>query len=249
MDWNINSELPPGVAEHLGYYVYLYVDPRTGEPFYVGKGIGDRVLAHFRDVRDNKKTRLISELKAAGISPRLEILAHGLKDEKTAFRVEAAVIDALGLNQLTNAVRGWQSLQTGRMRFDELIGFYAAVPVEIEHPVLLIRINKLYRRHMSELELYEATRGIWKLGERRESAVYAFAIFHGLVREVYEVKSWHPAHTLPYETRDLTQRNTIGRWEFDGKVAPADVRDRYQGKSVHQYLKRGNQRPTIYINC
>lgn len=249
MDWNIKSELPPGVAEHLGYYVYLYVDPRTGEPFYVGKGIGDRVLAHFGDVRDSKKTRLISELKSAGISPRLEILAHGLKDEETAFRIEAAVIDALGLDQLTNAVRGWRSLQTGRMTLDELVGFYSATPVEIEHPVLLIRINKLYRRDMSELELYEATRGIWKLGERRTSVTYAFALFHGLVREVYEVKSWHPALTQPYETRDFSQHNVTGRWEFEGKIAPTDVRDRYRGKSVHLYLKRGNQSPTIYVNC
>lgn len=38
MNWDFESHLPPGVAENLGYYVYLYIDPRTGEPFYVGKG-------------------------------------------------------------------------------------------------------------------------------------------------------------------------------------------------------------------
>jgi hypothetical protein len=30
--------LKPGMAEKLGYYVYLYVDPRDGKVFYIGKG-------------------------------------------------------------------------------------------------------------------------------------------------------------------------------------------------------------------
>lgn len=29
--------ISPEVAERLSYYIYLYVDPRTGKPFYVGK--------------------------------------------------------------------------------------------------------------------------------------------------------------------------------------------------------------------
>lgn len=248
MKWDLESHLPPGVAEHLGHYIYVYVDPRSGEPFYVGKGVGERVLAHFGDVRDSRKTRLISELQSAGISPQLEILSHGLKDEESAFRIEAAVIDALGLDSLTNEVRGWRSLETGRMTLDELAAFYAAEPVTIDEPVILIRINQLYRRDMSTLELKEATRGIWKIGPRREEARYAFAVFHGLVREVYEVHSWHQACTLTYETRDLTKRDSVGRWEFDGVVANEEVRSRYRNKSVRNYLTRGNQRPTVYVN-
>ena len=246
--WDVEAHLPPGVAEHLGHYVYMYVDPRSGEPFYVGKGIGDRILAHFGDVHDSGKTRLIAQLKGAGISPKLEILAHGLKDEETAFRVEAAVIDALGLDSLTNAVRGWRSLQTGRMTLDDLVGFYAAEPATIDEPVILIRINQLYRRDMSPLELYEATRGIWIVGPRREGAAFAFAVFHGLVREVYRIRGWHPALTLKYETRDLTEREATGRWEFEGDVADAELRNKYRNKSVHQYFVKGNQSPTVYVN-
>ena len=43
---------------------------------------------------------------------------------------------------------------------------------------------------MNETELYDATRGIWKVGEERVKAKYAFAVFEGVIREVYEISQW-----------------------------------------------------------
>ena len=34
--------LKPGMAEALVHYVYLYVDPRDGKVFYIGKVKGER---------------------------------------------------------------------------------------------------------------------------------------------------------------------------------------------------------------
>ena len=42
----MSDNLPGGVAEKLESYVYVYVDPETEKPFYIGKGKGDRFLAH-----------------------------------------------------------------------------------------------------------------------------------------------------------------------------------------------------------
>ena len=72
--------LPDGVPEQLGYYVYLYVDPRSNRPFYIGKGKGRRILAHLSDLRESDKTHQITELRNIGLAPRLEVLAHGLAD-------------------------------------------------------------------------------------------------------------------------------------------------------------------------
>jgi hypothetical protein len=236
--------IPPEVADKLGWYVYLYVDPRDGSVFYVGKGRGHRVLAHLSDEAESRKVKTIEVLRVAGLQPRLDVLTHGLPDEETAFRVEAAVIDALGLERLTNEVRGWRSVQTGRLPIEALVAYYAAEPVEVVDPSLLVRVNRLYRHGMSADELYEVTRGVWKVSPRREGARLALAVFEGVVREVYEIEAWHPAGSTPYRFRELMDRK--GRWEFTGRVAPEPIRSRYRGKSVAAYLKKGLQSPVLY---
>jgi hypothetical protein len=120
--------------------------------------------------------------------------------------------------------------------------------VAVAEPSLLIRIAKLYRDGMSAEELYEATRGVWRLGDRREAARYAFAIAGGIVREVYQIHRWHPAASTPYRTRPLRDVHVPGRWEFTGVVAPGSIRSKYFGKSVAHYFERGNVAPVSYIN-
>lgn len=243
------DRIPPEVAERLGYYVYLYVDPRDQQIFYVGKGNGSRVLAHLDEESESKKCARIAAIRHDGGEPQLEILSHGLRDEETAFRVEAAVIDVLRLGALTNQVRGWKSVQNGRMLLRQLIGYYAAPRVTVEVPALLIRVNRLYRHEMGQDELYEVTRGIWRLGERRNRATHAFAVFEGVVREVFEVESWHPSGTTPYRFRDASMFLGRGRWEFVGRVAAESIRSQYVDRSVAHHFAKGLQTPTVYVNC
>jgi len=91
-----------------------------------------------------KRTRLeltwIGKDERPGLEPRIlrgcGALAHGLRDEETAFRIEAAVSDLFGLDTLTNDVRGSRSLQLGRIPPPELTMYYAAKPVTVEVPAL-----------------------------------------------------------------------------------------------------------------
>jgi hypothetical protein len=242
-------KLPREVARELGFYVYLYADPRTGKPFYVGKGKGARVLSHLLSSHNSRKHKMVAELRACGLQPRIDILAHKLPDEESALRIEAAVIDLFGLDDLTNEVRGWKSRALGRQPMTELVAHYSARPVTITDPVLLIRINQLYRPEMSVQALYEATRGVWKLGDRRESVRYALAVFEGVVREVYEIEHWHRAGTTPYETRDHADVDIPGRWEFTGRAAKKLIRERYRFRRVEHYLRRGLRSPIVYANA
>lgn len=160
-----------------------------------------------------------------------------------AALVEASAIDLVGLTSLTNRVAGHHGHSFGRIGSRELIQMLQAQPVTVRHKAVLITINRLYRSNMSEEELYEATRGIWVVGPRREKAGYGMVVYQGIVREVYKIEKWHPAGTLAYNTRDAEGFKESKRWEFEGAVA-SDIRDEYIGNSVGP----GGQNPIRYIN-
>jgi hypothetical protein len=238
------------MAKRLGYYVYLYVDPRDGKVFYIGKGKGERCLDHLFEDDDHPKVKRIREIFADGLEPRIEMLAHGLRTEQEAYNIEAAAIGLLGLENLTNRVVGKDSLRFGRKGLSELEGYYAAKPVKIVDPVILIRVNQLYRHGMPAAELYDITRGVWVLSAERASKMkYVFAVYEGVVREVYEPEKWLPALTTLYPNRtDLVPEDAMGRIEFVGKPAPEAIRQKYLLGDVTAYTKVSLQSPCLYIN-
>ena len=93
----MRDPIGPFVCERLRHYVYLYVDPRTQKPFYVGKGQGERALAHLWDTSESRKVQVVKEIQAGGLTPQIDILMHDLASEEAAFRIEAAVIDVIGI--------------------------------------------------------------------------------------------------------------------------------------------------------
>ncbi len=125
-------KVPRVVTEKLGHYVYVYVDPRDDRVFYVGKGQGSRALAHLKPSARDVQTQ-IQEIGKAGLSPRIDILAHSLPDAETALKIEAAAIDLLGLDNLTNAVRG-HGVKFGRMPLAELSAHYQRRKAKITDP-------------------------------------------------------------------------------------------------------------------
>jgi len=81
------DQFPPEIIDQLGYYVYLYVHPKTGKVFYVGKGKGNRVFAHLKDESESEKTKVIKEIRREGLEPQIEILVHGLEDKTTSLKI------------------------------------------------------------------------------------------------------------------------------------------------------------------
>ena len=119
----------------------------------------------------------------------------------------------------------------------------------IDEKVILIRINQLYRESMTSEELYEATMGVWKVGIRRNEAEYACTVFRGEIKEVYKIDSWLPAGTYHYKTRPRSDIEVDGRWEFIGSLAKDNIRNKYIGRTVKDYLLQGMVNPIVYINC
>jgi len=242
------TKFPRSVTEKLRYYVYMYINPKTDVVFYVGKGKGNRCFSHLDAKSDSPIKEALAEMKEQGIAPIIELLAHDLQDEAAALTVEAAVIDLLGVKNLVNRVHGHHSNHIGRMSIEEVLAVHQRTPAEIIEPSILIRINRLYRYGMSPGELYDATRGTWKAGPRRDQAKYALAVYQNIIREVYEIAQWLPAGSTFYTHRPEGD-TAEGRWEFVGTRAPADIRDKYLGRSVDNYFKKHGQNPIQYVNC
>lgn len=239
----------------LYYYVYVYIDPTNDEIFYVGKGKGNRVFSHLNDLKETEKTKYIRNLKMQGIKPRIEIIIHGIP-ENIALRVEAAIIDLLGIENLTNRQLGFKSASFGRMTTNQIESLYAKNNVDVDDSVILIRISQAFRYSMSAIQLYDYTRGHWKLKRQRaEQAKYALSIYQGVVQEVYEILQWFEANKT-FSVRvnnELIERdkdsNTKGRYEFVGNIAPDNIRKKYKYKSVSHYFKKGASNPILYLNC
>jgi len=229
------TEFSQAVCEKIGYYVYILKDPRTSTIFYVGKGIGSRVFQHVSGALTSPaisdKLNLIREIHNEGLEVEHYILRHGLTQE-LSFEIESACIDLLGLDHLTNAVKGHDSWERGLKTVDEVAQHYDAKVITITEPTIIININRLFNRFMTPPQLYDATRSCWKVAtHRRSNVMYAIAAYRGLVREVYKIDSW----------------NSKGdRWEFNGQVAEPLIRDKYINQSLDNYIVRGSQNPIKY---
>ena len=177
---------------------------------------------------------------------------HGIAWKEVSVVVLLKHLEAMKDEELLNKFSSEESIEKSEPRS---FGKSRVVPVSadqvaIDVPAMLIRIKQTYRDGISKEELFEVTRGIWKVGTKRERAQYAFAVFKGIIKEVYRINRWLPAGTLEYKHRsDANKLKNPDRWEFDGVLAEEAIRDQFIGKSCAQYFKWGNISPTTYVNC
>jgi hypothetical protein len=90
------------------FYVYELIDPRDGKPFYVGKGIRNRVHQHERDAAkgaEGPRFDRLREIGAQGLKVQHRIVGR-FKNEIEAYAFEARRIASLGMVNLTNISPG-----------------------------------------------------------------------------------------------------------------------------------------------
>jgi len=229
------------VKEQLKFYVYFLRDPRNGRVFYVGKGQGNRIFNHVDCALETEyssdKIDVIKSIVSDGFQVEHFVLRHGL-EESSAFEVEAAMIDFVGISNLSNLQGGHYSSDFGIKSTEEIIAMYSSSELDTDESILLININRLYHRDITESELYDATRKAWVIGNRRCKAKYAIATYRGLTREVYEIDSWYPIEV-----------NGKTRWGFHGRLASDEIRSRLRYKSISSYFLKGAANPIKYVNC
>lgn len=131
----------------------------------------------------------------------------------------------------------------------------STLTANIDEPVVAICINRQYPRAKNAKDLFQATRSMWRVNRARaDKARYAFAVYQGEIKEVYEIRRWLPAteDTRRYwRERENLQGEDFGdthdgRSEFIGDVAPEEIRKKYVGKRMPV---RHSQNPIRYFNC
>jgi len=228
-------KLSPSTTEKLGYYVYLLKDDK-GKTFYVGKGLGNRINQHFKKMMDPeaRKSEKVKTIAKLGSRVKKIILRHGLIEDE-AFAVENAIIDFIGIENLTNIVNG-HSNGKGIANLEELKIKYEAEDAVFKESALLININKLYRRGMSQKDIYEAVRKYWPVDlNKARSIKLVCAVFHGIIRGVFYQDKW------------LVSKRPDKRRYFIGRPASTVDNRRYINKSVSKKWKKGAQYPIKYI--
>ncbi len=69
---------------------------------------------------------------------------------------------------------------------------------DIKHKILVIKINKLYRRNMPDNELYDSVRGVWRASMNNvQSAAYVFGVYNSLIVAVYKPTRWYKCKKAP----------------------------------------------------
>lgn len=246
-------------------YVYGLVNPLTNKLFYIGKGTRNRVFDHELEALGSEdqealKLNVIREIKAMGKEVRKVIFAYGLNTDE-AIAAEAALINAFRLfgdAELTNLASGHHCHTAYTV--EEFEREFAAEPLtaeDVKHNLVIIKINRLYQRNMTPLELYNCTRGVWRMSRARaEASDYVLAVYHSLVVGVYKPDRWYSCgeaaeRLKEFRDIDLTSEAVKRRLFFeDSNYDDVDeVKGIYLGRTIkHLGYNDKAQNPITYIS-
>lgn len=126
-------DIIPQDTQGVNYYTYLYIDPETDIPFYVGMGKGRRRFDHLKlaisspePVQGEHKLNTIRKILRTGSQPIIKIVVDNLtRDQAILFEeilIEHIGRTDLGAGPLTNqtkggdGLRGWSYEQKQKVR-------------------------------------------------------------------------------------------------------------------------------------
>ena len=236
-------------TKRLKYYVYALIDPRDDNPFYIGKGKGNRIYNHVNNAiklaKSTDKLDIIREIRSSGKRVKHVIIRHGL-DEDDAFKIESSIIDLLDhikIN-LKNSVLGHHSMEFGIMTANEVKRLYNAPPLQkLEHEVVIININKSYQKGNGVLSIYDATHEAWVISEKKRTNLkFALSEYRGTIVGVFAIRDWYKVE----KSNSLGFSGKLDRWGFNGEEASPDIMKLYLNKSIKHIKKRGAANPIRY---
>jgi hypothetical protein len=175
------------LSQKLMHYVYELLDPTLSPPqvFYVGEGVGGRVLSHLVDPagypmkpellpsanEDERQARLarIRKIRGANLEPGVRIAVYGLPDKEAARNVEAALIATYkraGI-KLTNRNRGFGVDRIGR-DLALLRAELGAADIEVAEQGILVPCQFVHKPLPAGVMPWEASERLRRYNSQRE---------------------------------------------------------------------------------
>jgi hypothetical protein len=258
----LSEGFTPDVAARLRTYVYLLVDPRTGRPFFVGRGKNDQCFRHLLAARlvsgsdigaaggpdgpDPKNAQVVDRIRAieaTGSQVRIDILRHGLTPAEAKL-AEGVARDALGLAGGGPGQRAPASEITARLA--------RKAKFQRGHQVVLLRTGTTGSLGANRVgaDVAEHLREGWRIGRRwiqpesPRSPHWAVLVADELVEAVFRIDGWVPTAASGGQAGG----EGVVRYAFRGERDP-ELEQRYRGRSVRAYLAPGSPSPVTYVWC
>lgn len=234
-----------------------------------GNELVDLILRYFEHEKESQnspnsdklKLKTIHDIKSLGLSVRKIIINSNLT-ESEAFAAETALINAFNYVSdigLTNIVAGHHFAEALSVEdFEKIYGAEELSKDDVKHKILVIKINKLYRRNISANELYDSVRGIWRASmNSAQSVEYVFGVYNSLIVAVYKPTKWYKCKEAlekrPRRDEILTPQAENRIFFVDENFEKGIPHDEnaafYNGKSIAGLkLNQGAQNPITYLN-
>jgi hypothetical protein len=113
---------------------------------------------------------------------------------------------------------------------------------DIDEKVVLLSIARTYKPHMDgdETTIYEISKQAWYLDKNtgsKDLVEYALAMHQNIVKGVFSVDKWKKYEFEPH------------KWEFEGRIAPDLIRDKYLNKKIPMAFGEGQYNSSRLLNC
>lgn len=102
-------------------------------------------------------------------------------------------------------------IKAAGLEVEKIYGAEELQESDIRHKIMIIKINKLYQKGMTEEALYDSVRGIWRASlERVKTVEYVFGVYNSLIVAVYKPTTWYVCkealEKLPSHVTQLTSK-------------------------------------------
>ena len=211
----------------LKHYVYKLSDPHNHKVFYIGKGVGSRVLDHVESARKTKslsfkggmnpKLEKIYEILARGDEPAYSIVCHGLETDGEAKRIEGILIQQFREQlELTNQQAGQHIDEFGETTIQKLYWKYRPTNMSnIAHKAILFKIDKAVDGYHLNVEnpdhVLQAVEKAWKISRHRaRRSELVLAVYNDVCVGVFKPEEWLAATKANFETMQEDQPDRLG---------------------------------------